>query len=73
MPPPVPPAIPESPQARARARREFRQRLAYFLIGLAIGLIMLGMFQRLRTQEAARRAAERQAGSEAVLPAAPSP
>lgn len=35
------------------------RRLAYYAIGLAIGFVMLGMFQNLRTREhAARQAAQ---------------
>lgn len=37
------------------------RRLAYYAIGLAIGFVLLGMFQRLRTQEHAARLAAREA------------
>lgn len=46
-------------------RSDFLRRLAYFAIGLAIGLVMLGFFQNARRAEMARAAAER-AASEAA-------
>lgn len=40
-------------------RAGFMRRLAYYAIGLAIGCMMLGMFQHLRTQEHRSRIAAR--------------
>ncbi|MEM0982528.1 MAG: hypothetical protein AAGI17_01115 [Planctomycetota bacterium] len=39
----------------------FSRRLAYFAIGIAIGLVMLGFFRSAARQEAAQREAEREA------------
>jgi len=45
------------------------RRLAYYAIGLAIGFMMLGLFQRLRTQEHQARVAEReQRGASVSVP-----
>lgn len=41
------------------SKSDFQRRLAYFLIGLAIGLVMLGLFQRARRAEMARAEIER--------------
>ncbi|MBS0197102.1 MAG: hypothetical protein JSR77_10115 [Planctomycetes bacterium] len=43
-------AIPPAPGS------SFRKRLAYYLFGLAIGLVMLGLFQMARQKEAQERA-----------------
>jgi hypothetical protein len=45
------------------------RRLAYYAIGLAIGFMMLGIFQRLRTQEHQARFDERaQTGDTLTVP-----
>lgn len=50
-------------------RAGFMRRLAYYAIGLAIGFMMLGLFQRLRTQEHQARVAEReQRGASVSVP-----
>jgi hypothetical protein len=52
------------------------RRLAYYAIGLAIGFMLLGLFQRLRTQEHAARMAEQEAqrgGSPGSISTPPQP
>lgn len=49
------------------------RRLAYYVIGLSIGFLLLGMFQRLRTQEHAARMAAREAQSVPAQGAASTP
>ncbi len=42
-------------------KSDFLRRLAYYAIGLAIGLVMLGLFQQARRAEMAREQQERAA------------
>lgn len=55
---PTPPNAPTTPE-------QFRRRLGYYLVGLAVGCVLLGMLQVFRSREAAaQRAAEAAAGAE---------
>lgn len=53
-------------------RSDFLRRLAYFAIGLAIGLVMLGFLQHARRAEMAREAAERSTSEAANARTTPS-
>ncbi len=57
-----------TPEERAKARRDFMRRLSYYLIGVAIGLVLLGMFQVRRQSEARQREARRQAAEQVQSP-----
>lgn len=54
-------------------RSDFLRRLAYFAIGLAIGLVMLGFFQQARRAEMARQQQERSARDAADAATLPPP
>ncbi|HEX8876503.1 MAG TPA: hypothetical protein VF777_07125 [Phycisphaerales bacterium] len=56
-------ATPEtrSPMEKTRSRNEFLGRLSVYLIGVAIGFLLLGFFKAKSRAEAQRREAERAA------------
>lgn len=62
------PVLRKAEDARSKSRREFRQRLGIYLLGVAIGLMMVGMIWQ------ARRNAMIRAGvdpNQSVFPAEP--
>lgn len=50
-----------------RTKRDMLRKLSYYVSGIAIGFILLGLFQKYRTQELQRRQ------TEAAKPVEPSP
>jgi len=66
---PNPPTTPE----------QFRRRLGYYMVGLAVGCVLVGMLQYVRSREAARIRAENEAAAQgfaepaSAVPATPNP
>lgn len=56
MPPPPRPA--PRPQDAPQSRANFVRKLGYYLVGIAIGFVLLGAFQKLRKVEQAKREQE---------------
>jgi hypothetical protein len=71
-----------TPAEKAKARNEFLGRLSVYLVGVAIGFLLLGFFKARSRAEAQRREAEQRAlrgetprpsaGETSVAPATPS-
>ena len=51
----------KGPPNPATTPEQFRRRLGYYLVGLAVGCVLLGMLQIARNREAARIRAEQAA------------
>ena len=67
----MPPSASPTPAAVA-ARAAFMRRLSYYCIGIAIGLVLMGLFTYARRQEADRAERERAAASAPGVSAEPS-
>jgi len=52
-------------------KRGFTKRLGYYLLGIAIGLMLYGFFQQARTRALQQRAAQRQAAQQGADPQTP--
>ncbi|MFO0833196.1 MAG: hypothetical protein U0637_15290 [Phycisphaerales bacterium] len=51
------------PDQNKQTRAQFLRKLGKYLLGIAIGFVLLGFFQRMRQAEAARRQAEAQSAA----------
>ncbi len=61
------------PNQNKQTLPQFLRKLGYYLMGIAIGFVALGFFQRMRQSESAKRAEEDKKAAEAVSPLFPPP
>lgn len=61
------------PDQNKQTLPQFLRKLGYYLMGIAIGFVALGFFQRMRQSESAKRAEADKREVEAVSPLFPPP
>lgn len=61
------------PDQNKQSLPQFLRKLGYYLMGIAIGFVALGFFQRMRQSESAKRAEADKAAAEALSPLFPPP
>lgn len=61
------------PDQNKQTLPQFLRKLGYYLMGIAIGFVALGFFQRMRQSESAKRAEADKREAEAVSPLFPPP